>query len=280
MLFKNTVTLDKESFVKLRDLIHEKAGIYFADSKVYLMESRLQRRLKERNFNNFEDYFTYLKWGASNNDEFTHLINAVTTNETYFYREPNHYDALIQNVLPILAANKLKPEIKIWSAGCSTGEEPYTIAMLISQNPACVGSKIVKIYASDISEQVLNAARCGAYTQHATRELPADLWKYFKETEKGKIWTINDKIKSMVQFMHVNLFDAGQLKFFQNIDIIFCRNVIIYFNDEGKRGVINNFYDALASGGYLFLGHSESLHTISSAFKLVRFDKALVYQKL
>uniref|UniRef100_A0A7C4AIG4 protein-glutamate O-methyltransferase n=1 Tax=Thermodesulfovibrio aggregans TaxID=86166 RepID=A0A7C4AIG4_9BACT len=272
--------ISDEVFVQLRDFIYEKTGIYVPDSKKYFLENRLSRILKDKNLQSFEDYLYFLKYSANKHD-LSRLFDSVTTKETFFFREPQQLEVFVDILLPqILRENshKGRKDIKIWSAACSTGEEPYTIAMLLLEKPEAALFK-KEIYASDISEGALNSARRGIYSAYSVRNIPQQyLVKYFKDSEG--VYILSDTVKSMVKFMNINLVDEKDVKQLKGIDIVFCRNVLIYFDDKAKKKAISYIYDILRPEGFLFVGTSESLHNITKAFRPIVINKVVVYQKV
>ena len=272
--------LTNEEFVLLKDFIYEKAGIYFADNKVYLLESRLSNRISELGLTSFEDYYYYLKYGGSKTEqELTNLFDLVTTNETSFFRNPPQLDAfkiLVQkNYL-----NGTKPEaLKIWSAGCSTGEEPYTIAIIMLELAAQTGRNIpFTIYGTDISSKALESARKAVFNNYSVRNTDKlILNKYF--VEKNGQYALKDIAKKNVSLDFLNLMDSAAYRKYRQLDIVFCRNVLIYFDERGKKKVIDNLYESLKPGGFLTIGHAESLHNTSRGFKPLIFPGTIAYQK-
>lgn len=287
-LFSNAVTLRKdtgisdEEFLQLRDFIYQQCGIFIAENRKYLVENRLAGRLKELNLNSYGEYYHYLRFDPNRRTEMNRLFEVVTTNETSFFRNPPQLEVFRKVVLQRALDEARKTGIKrlrIWSAGCSTGEEPYTLAIIINE---ALGAEInlwdIKITANDLSEAVLAAARRGVYSEYALRTTPPSLIpKYF--TKQDNQFRIDTKLKQIVSFGQINLNDKLQLKRVERSQIIFCRNVIIYFDDEMKRGVISAFYDNLMPGGQLLIGHSESLHNISRTFKPEHHTGTIVYLK-
>ncbi len=267
--------LDNKTFIELRDFVYDLTGIYIHDNKKYLLENRLQKRLRDNNFDNFKDYLYFLKYKA-NQTELNFLFDAVTTNETYFLREPKQFELLVNKIIPSLLETERK--IRIWSAACSTGEEPYSIAILIKENHKIPSSRI-EIIGSDISKSALNSARRGLYSSYSIRKLPPSiLQKYFTET--NDFYKISDSIKEMVKLCQINLIDDKQMRLIRNVDIVFLRNVLIYFNEEAKKKVINSIYDLTKETSYLFIGTSESLHNITMLFKPIMLDHTVVYKKV
>ena len=271
-----------EEFTNLRDFIYQQSGIYIAENRKYLIENRLGNRIKELGLKDFGEYYYYLRFDPKRRDELTRLFEVITTNETSFYRNPPQLqvfqDIILKKVLDELR-EKRQRRLRIWSAGCSTGEEPYTMAIMLHEvlkNE--ISSWDIRINAMDLSESVLKSARVGIYGDYALRTTPKEIiGKYF--TPKGTQFEVKPELKKHINFMQGNLSDRLQLKRLEKSQIVFCRNVIIYFDEEMKRQVIESFYDNLNPGGYLFIGHSESLHNISRSFKPEYHPGAIVYLK-
>ena len=280
MVEEQTIPLPDDIFRLLRDFIHGYCGIYFDDSSKFLLERRLTRRLEQRQLRSFEEYYHFLRYDRKREEELAVLVDNLTTNETYFFRESPQLRAFSEEILPelreVLADRKV---IRIWSAGCSTGEEPYTIAILLLESGDWWRDWQVDILGSDINQRVLHTARKGVYKRSAHRVTsPEMLAKYFIEEEKGN-YRIADRVRELVSFSYLNLLDPYKTSLISNMDVIFCRNVIIYFDKEAKKKVIESFYEKLRKGGYLLLGHSESLINISNAFALRTLKNDMVYQK-
>ncbi len=288
-LFSKTVTLHKEQkigddeFTNLRDFIYEQSGIFIADNRKYLLENRLVNRLKELNLKSFGEYFYFLKYDAGRKKELNRLFEVVTTNETSFYRNPPQLkvfqDIILKEVLDAQRKAGQK-SLHIWSAGCSTGEEPYTLSIMLHEVLRTeIGSWNIRITANDLSEGVLQSARRGVYSEYALRTTPPEIIaRYFQNEGEGR-FRVKSEVRSLVQFGQINLSDRMQVKRIERSQIVFCRNVIIYFDEEMKRQVIGSYYDNLLAGGYLFIGHSESLHNLSRAFRPVHHPGAIVYKK-
>jgi len=286
-LFSKTISLGKElkitdqEFIGLRDFIYAQCGIYIADNRKYLLENRLGNRLKKLNLKNFDEYYNFLRFDVGKANELKKLFEVITTNETSFYRNPPQLQVFQEKVLSeVLKERRANGKsLRIWSAGCSTGEEPYTLSMIIHELlKSEVGSWDIRITANDLSERVLESARKGVYNDYTLRTTPEDIAKRYFDMNSGTN-KIKPEVKKLVSFGQINLKDRMQLKRVERSQIIFCRNVIIYFDDEMKRQVINAFYDNLLPGGYLFIGHSESLHNITRAFKPIHFPGAIIYRK-
>ena len=271
-------------FTALRDLIYQRSGMFFSDNKKYVLETRLLRRVDDGGFETFEKYIDFLKNDTQKEIEFSILFDIVTTNETSFFRDLNQLQVFELGVLAKLMKNLEDTgmkKLRLWSSACSTGEEPYTMAMqILNRIPQGLNSDWdIEIHATDISEGVLNSARRGEYSDYSLRNVPPQyLIKYFNKNDNGK-YGIKPEVKRLVRFSNVNLFDSVKLRVFKGMHIVFCRNVLIYFDETSKKKVINSIYDCLSPGGYLFIGHAESLFNISRAFKLVNINNLLVYQK-
>ncbi len=278
------VEMSNHSFYALRDMIYERSGIFFPDQKKYILENRLIRRIEDGGFDSYEKYLDFLRHDPLRDKEFSILFDIVTTNETSFFRDMNQLQVFESVVLPQTVKNAEKTgrrKLRIWSAPCSTGEEPYTLAMLLlNRFPWMQESEWnIEIYGSDISEGVLNSARRGEYNDYSIRNVPSPyLDKYFIKNGNGK-YNVKPEVKGMVRLSNVNLFDNLKLRMFQGMDVVFCRNVLIYFDETAKKRVVSSIYDCLLPGGYLFMGHAESLFNISRAFKLVNINNILLYQK-
>jgi chemotaxis protein methyltransferase CheR len=272
------VKLQSDEFRLLRDLISDYCGLYFEESSLYFLERRLQNRLARKGFSSFLDYYYLLLYGPGQDEELGSVVDVLTTNETYFFREANQLKTFSEEIVPEMVMKAQTPRLRIWSAGCSTGEEPYTLAMLALEHPELKNWK-VDIFASDISQRVLQTARKGIYTKSSFRSMdPCYRERYFRELDPGRS-QIDDKVKRLVNFGHLNLLQPEQWTILTFFDIIFCRNVMIYFNAESKKKMVDNFHRKLEKGGFLLLGHAESLMNISTAFLLRHFRHDMVYQK-
>ncbi|XXJ21555.1 CheR family methyltransferase [Desulfovibrio caledoniensis] len=285
-LFSKSATLRKgvkitdEEFIQLRDFIYGKSGIFVDEKRKYLFESRFSRRLNELGLTSFTDYIKYLK--VDRGQELKQLFEMVTTNETSFCRDTKQLDSFRDNLLKEVLDRQRKAgrlELNIWSAGCSSGEEPYTLVFLLLETlKAEIARWRINITAVDLSEEMIAKAQAGIYTEYAFKTTPNEIRKrYFKEVEGG--WELDPRLRKLVKFMPMNLNDSLALKRVPRSHIVFCRNVIIYFDDAMKRKVVQAFYDNLLPGGYLLVGHSESLHKISQSFKPVHNAGAIAYKK-
>jgi chemotaxis protein methyltransferase CheR len=266
--------------VRIRDLIYSEAGIFYSDSKLHTLEERCVSRMKEAGAISLRSYYEVL--ATSRHSELVNLLNKITVGETCFFRNQPQLDALRKIVLPKIAEAKSKSavrQIRVWSAGCSTGEEPYTLAMMFMEESLGVLKDFrFEIQATDLNELSLEHAHKGLYSDYSTRNLtPYFRQKYFLSSNDGL--QVNPLLQSKVQFSRLNLQDASRMVFMKGMDIIFCCNVLIYFDTNSKRMVIQHFYNSLSTHGYLFLGHSESLYGISDDFHLVHMPSATGYMK-
>lgn len=285
----NAFSISDNSFNILRNIIYDYSGIYFQDNKKYLLESRLQKRIKYLNLNSFEDYIKLFQNNSVNGEEHKYLMEAVTINETFFFRNQSQLDVMVKYLIPEIIDLKRKSGSKtfrIWSAASSSGEEPYSIGMVLKE---FVISKYpdfqFTIIASDINKAMIETAKKGAYREYSIRNAPPYyIKKYFYRNDRfpqnnGEFYHIDESIKQMVDFKIANLYDEKDLIALRNFDLIFCLNVLIYFDTKSKMKVVSNLYNSLNKGGYLFIGPSENLHGISKAFKLQSFAQSIVYKK-
>lgn len=270
--------LPDDVFRLLRDAIYKRTGMWFGDSSKYLLQKRLSPRAKELNFDTFQKYFYFLQYDPRAESEFDQIYDLVTTNETYFFREPAQLAAFTEEIIPDILVRKSIRKVRIWSAGCSSGEEPYSIAMLLSE-AGYYRDAVFEIFASDINQAVLSKARRGQYRENAFRATDPNLREKYFTREADNSWRISDEIRNRVSFGRLNLYDEPRVSLLGHLDLIFCRNVIIYFDDNSKKVVVGNFYNRLIEGGYLLLGHSESLISLSTQFKLRHLKNDMVYQK-
>ncbi|HEY4745007.1 MAG TPA: protein-glutamate O-methyltransferase CheR [Desulfuromonadaceae bacterium] len=272
--------MSDDEFLLFRDTIYSHCGIYFDEDAKYLLEKRLSRRLTALNLASFRDYYHFLKYNRKRDQELMDIMDILTTNETYFFRESFQLKAFTEEIMPELLQRKSSRNnrtLRIWSAGCSTGEEPFTIAMLLLEIKELQGWRI-EIIGTDISQRVLQHARRGVYGKSSFRATEEYYIKrFFQEQEDG--YRINDEVRELVTISHLNLFDTHRMVMLGRMDLIFCRNVIIYFDAAAKKQVVEAFHTSLYDGGYLLLGHSESLMNITTLFTLRHFKNDMIYQK-
>jgi len=270
--------LPDDVFRLLRDAIYHRTGLWFAESSKYLLQKRLSPRARELNFDSFQKYFYYLQYDARSDAEFDAIYDLVTTNETYFFREQAQLSAFVEEIIPDILSRKSVKKIRVWSAGCASGEEPYSIAMMLAEADYYEHAAF-EIFASDISQQALVRARKGQYRESAFRATDPNIRDRFFVRESDGSWRIADAIRNRVSFGRLNLYDGARVSLLGSVDVIFCRNVIIYFDEASKKTVIGSFYNRLVDGGYLLLGHSESLISLSTQFRLRHLKHDMVYQK-
>ncbi len=272
--------MSDEEFHLLRDCVYSHCGIFFDNDSKYLLEKRLARRLTALNLASFRDYYHYLKYNRKKDQELMDIMDILTTNETYFFREAFQLKAFTDEVIPELLQRKSTSgsrSLRIWSAGCSTGEEAYTIAMLLHGITALRDWRI-EIVGTDISQRVLQHARRAVYGKSAFRATDEKyVRRFFVEQDDG--FKVCDEIRDIVTISHLNLFDVNRLAMLGKMDLIFCRNVIIYFDLAAKKRVVESFFTALHDGGFLLLGHSESLMNVTTQFTLRHFKNDMIYQK-
>lgn len=280
LINENTTRMSDDEFLLIRDFIYDHCGLYFGDDSRYLLENRLSRRLSLHQISAFRDYYLFLKYDKHKEEELSTVIDLITTNETYFFREGYQLKAFTEEILPEVLDRKKEKTLRIWSAGCSTGEEPYTISILLMELMQKGGLQgwHIDILGSDISQRVLGVARKGVYGPSSFRETDERYLSYFEDAEGGKR-RVKDEVRKLITFTHLNLLDSSKISLLRTVDVILCRNVIIYFDVKAKKKVIQGFYDKLDSGGYLLLGHSESLMNISAHFELKHLKNDMVYQK-
>jgi len=276
----NTVHMSDQQFEKLRDIIYSRSGINFQLNKKYILESRLGRRLAELDIDSYDEYVAFLTIGPYRDDEFQEMFNRITINETSFFRNNPQLDVFERVALPrVIEKNNVSKRLRVWSAACSSGEEPYTLAMMIHRT---LGIRFpdwrIEILGTDISQKVLDAAAAGVYSNYAMKTTPPNVVsKYF--TVEGQSYTLDPAIRQMVTFEKHNLKDRLGAKRHGVFDVIFCRNVMIYFDEDMKRDVVRTFEDMLDPNGWLFIGHSESLRGVSSAFESQPYPEGFCYRK-
>ncbi len=276
-------TFTIEDFVRLRDFIYKRTGIFFEEKKIYFVKRRIIERMKELGLETGKEYYRYLKFKDLEKKEFQNLINMLTTNETYFFREYYQLQVFGEELLADFEEKKIKNseelKLRIWSAGCSTGEEPYTLAIIVMEILDDYKKWDIEIIATDIDETVLEKAKKGHYGSRAVKDVPLKyLEKYFFKLSDNE-YAIKDDVKKLVTFRKLNLMDAVNIRHYKGMDYIFCRNVLIYFSDDARKEVVAHFYNSLNPGGFIFLGHSESLSRITTAFRLKKVKDVILYYK-
>ena len=269
------VELPDAVFERFAQLITRELGIKMHKTKRTTVQNRLQRRLQELGLRSFEEYEKHLV--AHIGTERHQFYDAVTTNKTDFFREPAHFEYLRNNVLPELGNGP--GNLKVWSAACSTGEEPYSIALRLLEEWDQIDHVDVEIHGADIDSDVLERARRAVYGDRSLQRMPKPwLAKYFTRVGAGR-YQLDDGIRGAITLHHVNVCDTQAMRAFYDFDVIFCRNVLIYFDEVSSRRAAENLYGALRPGGYLFLGHSESMSRISPIFNPIHLPEGFVYQR-
>lgn len=270
-----------DEFRLFRDFIHEECGLYFADNKIGFLSSRIGKRLAATSIASFYRYYRYLKQGGSEQeDELLQLLDELTINETSFFRNRPQFDMLEELALPELVERKKNSgerSFRIWSAGCSTGEEPYSIAISVLERVPVRPSWDVRIYASDLSLSALDRAAEGVYHDAKLLDIDRGRRQRFFEQCDDEHYRVRDEVRRLVIYDFHNLKHENGLG---DLDIIFCRNVLIYFDPEEQRRVIDKLIRALRPGGYLFLGHSESVHEMTPDLKFVHQSRGTAYKKV
>ncbi len=279
---ENGFELTMDEFEYLTDFVYRRVGIRFEAKKVYFVSKRVEKRMEALDIVSPSDYLRYLKFSDPKGLEFQNLINLLTVNETYFFRDFPQFEVFAEHCLSEVVAGKIAAgdnRIRVWSAGCSTGEEAYTISIILHEMLDDVGEWDIDILASDIDENVLRRAAGGEYDGRSIKEVPLEyLEKYFQKGRNGT-YHIGQRPREIVRFEHLNLSGGAAVRLRKGFDFIFCRNVLIYFDDFSRKKLVDHFYVALNRGGYIFLGPSESVGRITTAFKLKRLGRHLVYCK-
>jgi chemotaxis protein methyltransferase CheR len=268
----------EEEFRRICEFLYRRTGMLFTEAKRYYVERRIVDRMALLGIRPFATYFAYLRSDADG--EIEKFINAVTVNETYFYREEHQLRCLTSDLLAERLRSKRPGEtLRIWSVPCATGEEPYSIAIWLLENWPEVDVHDIEIVGSDIDTSCVFTAREGEFGARALMRLsPRLVERFFVPTGKER-WRIASDLRESVQFTSVNLVDAADMSRHGVFDVIFCRNVLIYFDDASRRLAAENLFDSLAPGGFICLGHTESMSRISPLFEVRRFSDAIVYQR-
>lgn len=274
--------MSERDFRRFRDFIYDQCGINLMPRKKMMLTGRLSKRLRELGMSSFTEYFDYVTSSRGRSEELVRMINAVSTNKTDFFREPKHFDFLMNQALPHLVRSgraSSHKRLNVWSAGCSSGEEPYTLAMVLSEFFRTTGMGGVTIYATDISTRMLEIAQKGIYQESSVESVSWRLKQKYLMKGKGSqegCCRIVPELRKYVRFQRLNLIEGRNFGLRTEMDIIFCRNVIIYFDRKTQIRLFEKFYNQLKPGGYLFIGHSETLHGINDQFVPVG---AAVYSK-
>ncbi len=275
--------LSPREFGRIREFLYERSGLFFAENKKYLLENRMSRLLEAAGATTVDEYLTLLASPARGRQALMELLDAVTTHETSFFRHRTQLEAFQRQVLPQLLEGlkaRGRRSLRIWSAACSSGEEPYTLAMLILEalGPT-LGGWDVRIYGTDIAQSMIRKAKVAEYTKYSFRGTPAYYAQKYFEVLGADRFRVKDEVRRLVEFGILNFADDLRMGRMRGFQAIFCRNALIYFDKPAKQKFVDHFYRALDPGGYLFIGHSESLHGVTDAFKLIHFPGAMAYRK-
>lgn len=275
--YTENLALPNNVFIILRNLIMEKTGIYFDDSKKDVLTDKLSDRVLEIGFSSMLDYYYLLKYDNNDNDEWSRVFDLITVNETYFWREYDQIDTLINFVLPEFEASNQHAIFRIWCAACASGEEPLSIAMALEEAGWFERLRF-EIIGSDASPGAIHKAKSGVYRERSMRMLPEKIRdKYFTQ-EKDK-WKIKPSVHSLIEWKKININEKQERSDLSGQNVIFCRNVFIYFSEAAIKDIVDDFYYQLSSPGYLFIGVSESLFRIINRFGLTELGKTFVYKK-
>ena len=270
--------ITEEDFLKFKEFFYRRTGISFEASKRYFVDKRLIERIEATRTDTFRSYFTLLRFQASG-EELQQLTNLMTVTETYFLREEYQFQCLVDSILPEIVRHRQSTDaIRIWCIPSSSGEEPYSIAMYLLERWDGIRQWDVEIISSDIDTGILRRARAGRYSARSVQHVPARwMEKYFKPVSDE--YQLSSDIRDAVEFTRVNLAEPSDTLSYRHFDVVFCRNLLIYFDDISRHTAAETFYEALDPGGFICLGHSESMSRISSSFKIRKFPEAIVYQK-
>jgi len=272
--------LSKENFAKIGEFIYRKSGIYLEEEKHFdKLAKYIDRRADELDMDSFRKYFFKLRFDDKDGDEFQELMNAITVNETYFFREKDQFEVLVNKILPELHAKMPagKP-LRILSSPCSTGEEPYSMILHIVEEGKVVEERDIEVVGIDIDSTVIEKAKAAKYTDRSIHAIPKPILnRWFVKKKLG--YELGEDLQGTVDFKVANVFDKTQMRKLGKFDVIFSRNMLIYFDDASRKEVAMTFYDMLNPGGYVLLGHAEYMSRIVSVFKAKKIDSTLIYQK-
>jgi len=271
--------ISDEAFDQISQLVQQKIGLNLTKKKKAMVHSRLAKRIRKLGLDSFDEYYEFLN---GNDSELIHLYNMLTTNVTKFFREKYHFDFLQEEVFPQIKADKSKKKVRIWSAGCSSGEEVYSLAISLKEF-FNLDEWDIKILATDINTEVLELAKRGIYHQRQIQPIPYKLLtKYFKlgQGQNEGLFKVKNELRNLIIFKKLNLNQNESYPIKSRLDFIFCRNVFIYFKKETRNSILNRFHRHLKRGGYLFLGHSEAINTAGELGRKWRLIRQTTYQKI
>ena len=268
----------QSDFERLRDFLYHTTGIVFEDGKYDFIRRRVQQRIEKTRARDFRAYFTLLQ-SITPDAELQNFVNLITINETYFFREEYQLRSLVRGVLDeIVDREPGKRTIRLWSIPCATGEEPYSLAIYLLEHWPRADAYGIEIVGSDIDTAVLDRARRGRFSARSVRNLPRSLLDKYFTAEGPDEYLICDALRESIEFTHVNL-NAGSLRSHSGFDVVMCRNLLIYFDELSRRRAVETLYESLSPGGFICLGHSESMSRISNLFRPRKFPDAMLYQK-
>lgn len=276
------IAITADEFEILTDWIYRKTGIRYEVKKRYFLTKRIEKRMDALGLTSVTEYIRTLRFADPRSQELQRLIDLLTINETYFFRDFSQLQAFGEHCLMEIVAGKAEAgerRLRVWSAGCSTGEEPYTLGIIIREMVDDIDAWEVTIEAGDIDRSVLEKARAGIYEPRSLRDLPAVYLERYFHKLPNDTYRINKTIRDMVTFEHINLSDKVAIRQKRGFDFIFCRNLLIYFDDVSRKRLVDQLYVALNPSGYIFLGASESIGRISTAFRIKRMGGYIVYCK-
>ena len=265
-------TMREEDFDFLADLAYSTSGIVLGEHKKELLYSRIARRIRALKLTSFSDYCSYIQ--SHQEQELSNFLNSITTNLTSFFRESHHFEFLAKELVPEFKKRSSSQPIRVWSSASSTGQEPYSIAITLYKH-LNASHKNVKILATDLDSNVLNKGRSGEYSLDEIEQMPRDYLRYFERNERAGVGRVKQDIRDMIQFNRLNLLGPWPIKV--QFDVVFCRNVVIYFNKETQKQLFTRLADQIVNGGYLIIGHSESLVSMEKRF---RSCGRTIYQKI
>lgn len=276
-----SVKINVDEFKLLGDFIYRKTGIRYEEKKIYYLNKRVGSRMETLGMDSVAEYLRYIRF-IDDGSELQQLINLITVNETYFFREYEQLQSFAEVCLPEIVSRKEAKgdrRLRIWSAGCSSGEEPYTLAIILHEMLDDFDKWNIEILATDIDKVILQRAMDGIYTDRSIKDVPDEYLERHFFRSLGGTYRVSSDIKDMVTFEHLNLYDKPSMRSYKGLDFIFCRNVLIYFDEASRKDVVDHFYVALNRGGFIFLGSSESASRVTTAFKIRRAGEMLVYCK-
>lgn len=279
---KTSQSITINEFEVLTGFIYRKTGIRLESQKLYFLSTRINKRIEILKVESVSEYIRILRFGDPEGSEFQNLVNLLTVNETYFFRDFPQLQAFAEQSLDEVIKRKIaagERKLKIWSAPCSSGEEPYTLAIILHAMLENINAWDVEIIASDIDQNILSKARSAIYDERRLREVPPEYLTLFFDRQVDNQYKVKSEIRQMVKFEHVNLSESNDIRNKVGFDFIFCRNLLIYFDDISRKKLVDQFYIALNPGGYIFLGASESISRISTAFRVKRKGGYFVYYK-